>query len=61
MPKKKRDRYSADYSLMLWCRATPELVKQIDDIAEKDDRKRSWVIRKLLLQALETSAKEKIA
>lgn len=48
-------------TLMLWCRATPELTKQVDEIAEKEDRPRSWVIRQLLVRALETSGKEKLA
>lgn len=44
-------------TLMLWCRATPELTKQVDDIAEKEDRPRSWVIRQLLLRALAQNEK----
>lgn len=37
--------------------AEPELRKQIDRLAEEQDRSRSWVIRQLLLQALAANGK----
>jgi predicted transcriptional regulator len=41
--------------------AEPALREQLEKLALEQERSRSWVIRKLLLQALETNSKEKIA
>lgn len=37
------------------------LLKKIESEARVQDRPRSWVIRQLLVRALETSGKEKLA
>ena len=52
--KKKSDR---DVQV-LGFEAEPALREKIDQIAEEQDRSRSWVIRQLLMRALETQ-KEK--
>jgi hypothetical protein len=44
---------------MLFFRATPELAQRLNELAKTDDRPRSWVIRQLLVKALE-SQREKV-
>jgi predicted transcriptional regulator len=53
----KRPPKGEPLSMMLFCRAEASVAKQLDDIADREERSRSAVIRRLLLRALAQNEK----